>query len=192
MRIPAIIGINIGQGKNLTAFAEVQVWRSYSILRLNRLQLGTPYPDIGEILLERLRVLAEDYDLKVRVNATGIGKPVINLLHNKVAGIIEVYLTGGYKEVEKEDVWILPKELMISHLKVLFQTNRISMSFEKPEPHMTSAEKQRFELFKSLKSEILNYETRVQVDPIHWNPETKTGEYDDLAIALGLACWPLA
>ena len=195
MGIPLVIGVHIGQGQNPTALAEVyhSGW-SYTILRLTRLPLGTLYTEVEEFLIERLKILTRDgdYDVKLKVNATGVGSPVINLLRRKVSGLTEVYLTGGCKAEEKEDGLMLPKDLMISHLKVLFQTNRISGSFDKPEPHMTAPEKQRFALFMALKSEILDYETEVQVDVVHWNPKNKTGEHDDLVIALGLACWPLS
>lgn len=190
----AIIGVHIGQGQNPSAMTEVYFsgW-SYSILRLTRFPLGILYTELEDFLIERLKVLTlnGDYHAKTRVNATGVGSPVINLLRKKVTGLTEVYLTGGYKLEEKEDGLMLPKELMLSNLKVLLQTKRISGIFEKPEHQMTASDKEQFALFDALKSEILNYETKVHIDAAHWNPETKTGEHDDLAIALALACWPL-
>ena len=194
MGIEAVIGINIGQGQNPTALAEVyhSGW-SYTILRLTRLPLGIIYTDVEDYLIERLRILTYggDYSVKILINATGIGSPIINLLRKKVNNLTEVYLTGGYKTEEKEDVLMLPKEVMISHLKVLLQINKIRLDFEKPEPHMLPHEKEQFALFNVLKREVLNYETKVQVDTLLWNPETKTGEHDDHVIALGLGCWPL-
>ncbi len=115
----------------------------------------------------------------------------MKLVRERVPDFTEVYLSGGYKEEEKEGAIILPKEVMISQLKILFQTNRISGLFNKPEALMSAREKLQSDMFNLTKKEILNYETNVQVNPIHWNPETRTGENDDLAIVLGLACWPL-
>jgi len=37
--------------------------------------------------------------------------------------------------------------------------------------------------------ELNKYETKVHVNEALWKPEMGIGEYDDIAIALGLACW---
>lgn len=194
MDLPAMVGVHIGQEPDFTAIVEVYFsGYSHTVINITRLPADTHYNKLLEFLIKRIKILRMDgdYRVKIRVDATLIGSPVIDLIRSKIHNLIDVYLVGGYKPENKEDILMLPKELMLSHLKLLFQRDRISASFDKPESLMTNQEKQRLELFNSLKTEILSYKTKVHVDVAHWNPEGRTGEHDDLAIAMGLACWPL-
>jgi hypothetical protein len=198
MRTIISLGVHIGQGQNPSAIAEVQPsFRSYNIIKLTRFPIETLYPDLGGILTNRILTLDQDYEVKVKVNATLVGSPVLDCFKEKMEKVIDltnlslkpIYLVGGYKTEEKDDELMLPMELMISHLKVLFQCNRIKLIFEKPEKFMNHQEKEQLHLLKKLEAEVLNYKTKVLVDKLYWNPETKIGETDDLITALGLACW---
>lgn len=175
------IGIDIGQRQDPTALAVVELERREGELHfvarhIERLALGTPYPAVADRLAEIHGKLAEaGHNVQTWLDATGVGQPVVDMM--RVAGVplTPVYLTGTDKATWDGGSLSLGKAVLVSRLQVLLQSGRIHL------PKTAEAQ--------ALINELLVYEIRV-TDAGHAQfGAFRVGTHDDLATALGLACW---
>lgn len=189
------IGVDLGQRVDPTALCVCEVERRdyeldgrqwphrpqggehhYVVRHLERLPLGTPYPAVVDRLAEVYGKLTEESpDVRLWVDATGVGQPVIDLLEKADLPVVPVYLTGTDKAVKEGREFRLGKAVMVSRLQVLLQSGHIHL------PKTAEAE--------ALVQELLSYEIRVTDDAHAQFGAFKVGAHDDLATALGLACW---
>jgi hypothetical protein len=165
------------------------------IRHLERLPLGTPYPDIVARLVEimngakgrRYQVRREtlpglftvqEYPANVTlyVDGTGVGQPVVDLLDAAGADPIGCYFTYGERRTQQGREVRLGKAWMVSRLQALAQTGRLHL------PQTAEAEATR--------QELLDYEIRVSEDGHDAYGAFKTGRHDDLVTAIGLAVQP--
>jgi hypothetical protein len=113
------------------------------------------------------------------VDATGVGKPIVDLLHEQTSNVrpIAVYFTHGDRLTEKWDGGYqqisLGKALLVSQLQALLQCHRLHL------PKTSEAE--------ALAQELLNYEIRVDENANDRYGAFRVGTHDDLVTALGLA-----
>lgn len=197
------IGADIGQKVDPTAIAVAeQQWRTeadrredyYVIRYLQRLPLGTPYPQVAERLTElvanvraRARadlpagLSAETYEarahLTLYVDATGVGQPVVDLLAHVGVTARPVYFTHGDRRTVQHDQSVtLGKAWLVSRLQALLQTGRILL------PKTAEAD--------VLARELQTYEIKVDENANEKYGAFKVGTHDDLVTALGLATQP--
>ena len=183
------IGVDIGQSQDPTAIVVADPVRReneihYEIRFLKRLPLGLPYPSIIEELIRIYHNIPEpEGKLKLRkqvwIDATGVGKPVVDLIRNTSSSIKlhEVYITGGEAK-DNINPWLrvikLPKAYLVSRLQVMLGYGRI---------HLPNTEEAL-----SLQEELKNYTIRVNENASPEFGAFKVGTHDDLVTALGLAC----
>ncbi|MBM3189373.1 MAG: hypothetical protein FJZ90_11705 [Chloroflexi bacterium] len=176
-------GVDLGQKQDPTAIVVAEVVKRegkyhYLIRHLERLPLNTSYPTAVDRLLRIGQGLAEKKvkDVAFFVDATGLGQPVVDLLREAgLSPLTAVYLTGTDKASSEGRNLHLGKALLVSRLQVLLQSGRIHL------PQTAEA--------GALVDELLNYEIKVSEDAQASFGAFKTGTHDDLATALGLACW---
>jgi hypothetical protein len=114
--------------------------------------------------------------LTVYVDATGVGKPVVDLLAERLKGtrLIPVYFTHGDQRLHDGNRGIkLGKAWLVSQLQVLLQTGRLHLP-RTSEAHV-------------LAQELQDYEIRVDENGRESSGAFKVGTHDDLVTALGLA-----
>src|SRR5437016_741777 len=127
------VGLDLGQSRNYSALAVVERaevvldgtdWVTYERRRerrfrmrfLERVPLGTPYPDV----VGRVRSVARNEAIAGRctvvMDATGVGAPVLDLLRQAGlgCGIEPVILTGGERESHAGGMWHVPKRDLMS------------------------------------------------------------------------------
>lgn len=185
--------------KQMAMFPAMKPYEEHYVIRhLGRLKLGTDYPTIAEKLVgyvkdveDRVHAASlknragwlepEDYaDLKTYMDATGVGKPVVDMVKKAGTKVIGVYFTHGDRRlVQKEEGTeepriVLGKAYMVSRLQVLLQTRRIHLP--------------RTEEAAALVQELLDYEIKVDEKANDKYGAFKLGAHDDLVTALGLAC----
>jgi len=191
---PVIIGVDIGQKVDPTAIAVNEIeWRmdengrraDYHIIRhLERLTLGTPYPKValrlGEVIAGVRARAAVGHQpgaalgLKIYVDATGVGQPVVDILAQAGVKVRPVYFTHGDRRTEEDGGRItLGKAWLVSRLQALLQTGRILL------PKTAEAQ--------ALAKELMDYEIKVDQDANDKYGAFKVGSHDDLVTALGLA-----
>ena len=172
------------------------------VRHLERLPLQTAYPRVAERLTEvvdavrakverrtvsvpfpldpfarKLAYVSEvrSYEPQVRVyvDATGVGQPVVDLL--EVAGVrpTACYFTHGDRRTEEAGAVKIGKAWLVSRLQALLQTGRLHL------PRTAEAQ--------ALAEELLVYEIRVDEDGNDRYGAFKVGRHDDMVTALGLA-----
>jgi hypothetical protein len=110
------------------------------------------------------------------VDATGVGQPIVDLL--RLWGIdvpvTAVYFTYGDRrtQVDHQTVY-LGKAFAVSRLQMLLQCGRVHLP--------------RTEEAKTLATELLDYELRIDRNANEQFGAFKVGTHDDLVTALGLA-----
>ncbi len=193
------IGADIGQKVDPTAIAVTeQQWRDeegratdYHLVRyLQRLPLGTPYPEVAkrlETLIANVQQRGHSADVEAArpislafyVDATGVGQPVVDLLKGVGVPVRAVYFTHGDRRTKQADGTItLGKAWLVSRLQALLQTGRILL------PKTAEAD--------ALARELLDYEIRVDQNANDRYGAFKVGTHDDLVTALGLSVQPHA
>lgn len=193
-RLPPIIGIDLGQKRDPTAIAVAEIEHRdaddaqgdrshkeahYLIRFLNRLPLGTPYPETARRLGEIFRLVKGRAGLTPRifVDATGVGAAVVDMLNSQVptASLWAVTFTHGDRRTTHpaERKITLGKAFLVSRLQVLLQRNRLHL------PQGSEA--------RALAQELLTYEIKVDENAVDRYGAFRVGTHDDLVTALGLA-----
>jgi hypothetical protein len=196
------IGVDIGQRVDPTAIAVVErderiegrtyrpdgtvasnpnerrVWH-HTVRHLERLPLGTSYPDVARRLAAVATRVVERTGHRPRLylDATGVGKPVVDVLkdHRVNARLIAVYFTYGDRRIEEHSNQVtLGKGWLVSRMQALFQAERLHLPPGHPEA-------------ETLVKELLDYEIRVDQHANDKYGAFKVGTHDDLVTALGLA-----
>jgi hypothetical protein len=188
------VGLDLGQTRDPSAVAVVERadvyvngmdYASYERLRgqrfrvvfLERVRLGTPYPDV----VERVRALARKPALTGRctlaVDATGVGAPVVDMLRRASLGceLVPVTITGGDRASQAGGVWHVPKRDLVTGLLVSLESGELRLSMK-----VASA--------RVLHKELEGMESRVsRAGGVAFGG--REGEHDDLVMALALASW---
>ena len=169
------IGVDLGKRQDFTAIAVVErverrvawmpsVFEGFHVRYLERLPLGTAYTRV----VQRVREIARDGRLgggrKVVVDATGVGGPVVDMLRQAElgCGLTAVTITGGERAHGSGAWWNVPRQELIMGLRVLLENGELRISRELRESGR-------------LVDELVRMDAG--------------GQHDDLAMALGLACW---
>lgn len=179
-----VVGVDLGQARDYTAVAIAEredAERFWGIRYLKRFELGTPYPEI----VEQVRGLMNRSPLRgesvLAVDATGVGRPVFDLLRKAGMGcrVTGIGITGG--DVVTPDRALsgyrVPKRDLVGILQLLFQQRRLRISGKLREAEV---------LLKELK----NFKVRISDTTGHdsygaW----RSGEHDDLVLAAGIGIW---
>jgi len=141
-----------------------------------RLPLGTPYPAVAERVSEVFTKVKAKAGSTPRfyVDATGVGKPVVDLLDEKGVHGVACYFTHGDKRNEKSSREVtIGKAYLVSRLQALLQAGRLHL----PDNPETSV----------LAEELHSYEIRVDENANDRYGAFRVGTHDDLVTALGLA-----
>jgi hypothetical protein len=184
------MGIDIGQSQDPTAIVvtdpELRGKEIHYIVRyLKRLPLGMAYPAIVEEIKRVYTNIPKSKDITnskhIWIDATGVGKPVVDLLRAGIPGIYSglhaVYLTGGEAKEEVKILqpeFTLPKAYLVSRLQVLIGCGRVHL------PRNNEA--------YAMKEELMNYQIKVNDNANAQFGAFRVGTHDDLVTALGLAC----
>lgn len=190
-----VIGIDIGQKREPTAIAVAEIdYRPpadparhrepdeshYVVRHLERLDLGTRYPEVAGRLGEICQGVAGRgrREPVVFADATGLGDPVIEVLRARAPlahRIWSVHFNHGDRRLEDRDQRIvtLGKAYLVSRLQTLLQGGRLHL------PRTGEADR--------LARELLDFEIRVTEDANERYGAFRVGSQDDLVTALGLA-----
>jgi hypothetical protein len=150
---------------------------------LERFELGTPYPEVISKVLRLLMRPPIRHHLdrsRLIVDATGVGRPVVDSFRAQGVYPIAVTIHGG-DTVTGEAPEILnfrvPKRDLVAAVQTTLQSRRLRIAAGLP-------------LADVLRKELLNF--RVKIDPktahdsySHW----REGDHDDLVLATACVVW---
>ena len=174
------LGLDLGQSTDYTALAILEKIAGdepvYHCRHLQRFKLGTTYPDIVKALgvMVKRPELEEGY--RIIADATGVGRPVIDLLHLEGLVTIAVTIIGGYEVSGAVDDYHVPKRDLVSNLQVLFQNGRVKFAEGLPE-------------VQTLIAELLAFQVKITQSANDIYGAWREGTHDDLVLAVALAAW---
>jgi hypothetical protein len=186
-----ILGVDLGQAQDYTALAilehtpeqaEPKREAHYQAQYLERLAIGTPYPaQVARIkqLYDELRKTTQATPSLV-ADATGVGKPVVDMLRAAELSPVAVTITGGDTVSRDGRDYRVPKRDLVSVVNVLLQSDRLKIARVLPEASTLTAELLAFKVSISLKGHD-SYGN----DAGQW----RENPHDDLVLAVALACW---
>lgn len=154
------------------------VARHYRLVHLERLR-GVAYPDIVTKVAQLLRapeLTGEHPDPKLVVDATGVGRPVVDLFRKAGLAPVAVTITGGDSVGLSNGCVTVPKRDLVGTLLVLLQTQRLKIQ-------------RSIRHADTLQSELMNFKVKINATTAHDSYNAREGEHDDLVLAAALACW---
>jgi hypothetical protein len=186
----ALIGLDVGQAPDPSALAMVQrsglVPALFGARYLRRWPLGTAY---RAVVTEAARVFKDPalagMERYFVVDATGVGRPIVEMLDELKLDPIAVTITGGFdvtvvrptkgQQPLAVEAYHVPRRDLISTGQVLLQAKRLKIA-----EGLTEGEQ--------LVQELLSLRRKLTEKGETFEPEG-TGGHDDLVMALLLACW---
>lgn len=145
---------------------------------LERVELGTPYPEVVErvVKVTRSRELAGRCHLVV--DGTGVGRPVVDLLRMAGPGcnVMAAVITAGQRESSSDGYCGIPKRDLIIGLQVLLQRGELQIAAG-------------LQYGAALAAEMAAMEVKVSSAGREQFGAWREGTHDDLVFAVALACW---
>ncbi len=142
------LGLDLGQRHDLSAIAVVErrdrarayqaaVFDSMAVRRLERVPLGTPYPQVVARVKAMVQHPAIQGQCVLAVDATGVGAPVVDLLRAARLGceIVAVTITGGTQAhihtgpgggIAGVNWWSVPKRDLMAGIDVLLARGELT------------------------------------------------------------------
>jgi len=196
------VGLDLGQSNDYTALAVVEkVGREgdhhghhddhlLHLRHLERYELRTPYPT----MVSRVAQLVSDPQLRrthfdwrigrdvldepeLLVDATGVGRPVVDLFKERGLNYKAITITGGNKVTSAGGGYGVPKRDLIGALEVPFHAGRLKVAAG-------------LNLWEQLRRELQTFRRKISITTgmdtyEHW----RESDHDDLVLAAALACW---
>lgn len=171
------VGIDLGQAFDYTAFAilEEKKLRRYDLRHVER-HRNVPYP----ALVDRTRELVSRLrgHVSLAVDATGVGRPVVDMLEEAriPADLYALTLTGG-DAVQREGFRIrVPKRDVVSSVACLLQTGRLRIPRSLPGAEV-------------LERELVRFRAKITLSGHDTYEAWREADHDDLVLAVALGCW---
>ena len=148
---------------------------------LSRLPLQTSYPAIINHVGNLLTRAPLRGNCRLVADATGVGRPILELFERAGLDPVAVTITSGDSEtMQKEayDWWRVSKMRLVGQLQALLHSRLLRISKSQPEAAALAMELADFRAtFTDAGNAIFG---------------ARTGRHDDLVLALAIACWWLA
>ena len=188
------VGLDLGQAKDFTALAVLErttrdggwdpvTWErqqivSLQVRHLERVPLGTTYPLVVSRVAAVMRGLPPTARRELLVDATGVGRPVVDLLRveDLECQMRAVMVTSGSGESESEGYSKVPKRELITGLQVMLQTSELKISGG-------------LQFGPTLMKEMTEMRVKVSGDGNEQFGAWREGSHDDLVFAVALAAW---
>jgi hypothetical protein len=175
-----LVGVDLGQASDPSAIAVLEAIPELGKLRvrhLERVPLGTPYPDVVERVRRITASAASAGRCYVVVDATG-SRAVVDLLRRArlQGGLLPVVATSGSKESLADGYHHVPKRRLILGLQTMLARGVVQIAGELPA---------RPELTRELEQMEMRVSRRGHKRYGTW----RAGGHDDLVFAVALACW---
>ena len=154
----------------------------YQAQYLERLPIGTSYPQQVARIKQLHNELQKTTGTRPSLvaDATGVGKPVVDMLRAAELRPASVTITGGDTVSSDGSDYRVPKRDLVSVVQVLLQSKRLKIARNLPEAQTLTSELLAFKVSISLKGHD-SYGN--DVGPWRENP------HDDMVLAVALACW---
>ena len=179
-----LLGLDLGQAADYTAVtvlerlpgADARAPASYHGVHLERLALGTPYPAVVGHVAALMVAPALRGQTALVVDATGVGRPVIDMLRQAGLDPVAITITGGDAVSGDGGGLRVPKRDLVSAVQVLLQTGRLKFAEALP-------------VVPTLVQELLAFRVKITVAAHDTYGAWREGAHDDLVLATAVAAW---
>jgi hypothetical protein len=159
----------------------VFAWKKRTMLRLRyleRIPLGTPYPDVVSRVKDVMRQVAAEGGCELTVDGTGVGRPVVDLLRRSglPCKLNAAIITGGIAESESNGYHHIPKKDLISGLQLAIQLGTLQIAGG-------------MKFGPALVAEMAEMRVKITSSGNEQFGAWREGSHDDLVFAVALACW---
>lgn len=187
-----IIGVDLGQSQDYTAICILEQRQQetdnkihiniYLVRYLERVPLGTPYPQIIRKVEQIYNRLCTAYKYKDKkpvlvLDVTGVGRAVFDSFVQEKLSPIGISIHGGNTVTKDGSIYNVPKRDLAGVLQVLYQNGRIKVSSKlKDAP--------------TLNNELLNFKVKINISTGHDSYEAwRESIHDDLVLSVACASW---
>jgi hypothetical protein len=138
--------------------------------------LGTSYPSVVERLARLVVAITAEGTIRLAVDATGVGRPVVDMLRPVVKNLVAVTIMAGsaVNQGRRGEVRV-PKTDLIGGVQAALGQQRLRIAAALPETD-------------ALVHELLNFRSS-QGSSDHETLSAGAGAHDDLVLALALGLW---
>lgn len=184
------MGLDLGQTQDYSALAVAQrvvvpgALARYSCRYLHRWPLGTAYPqivqDVRKLVTTNVRGLQPLRYARLVVDATGVGKPVADMLQMvpELAGrIVRVVITAGNaSSLGADGCWHVSKKELVSILQVLLHSRRLQVA-------------EGIDHAETLEEELRTFRVKITSAANETFEAWRERDHDDVLMALAVAVW---
>jgi hypothetical protein len=156
-------------------FEEVRdIKTSWACRLIERLPLGTLY----QTICDRVYTISDKLPghTHLLVDATGVGRPVIEMMRSTKLNPIGIIITGGKETTQTDIGWNVPKQDLVSSLMILYQTGQIKVAAG-------------LELAPVLVREMMSFTAKVSPKGNASYEAHRANEHDDIVLAMAQAAW---
>jgi hypothetical protein len=156
-------------------------WKKRTMLRLRyleRIPLGTPYPDVVSRVKDVTRQVASEGVCELVVDGTGVGRPVVDLLRRSGLSckLSAAIVTGGIAGSYSDGYHHIPKKDLIGGLQLALQLGSLRIAGG-------------MKFGPALVTEMAEMRVRISPSGNEQFGAWREGTHDDLVFAVALACW---
>lgn len=175
------IGVDLGQASDFTAISVLKSDEEAGtgqIIHLERLQLGMSYP----LQVKRISALCDDLKrfntpVFLITDATGVGRPVIDLLREAGLEPAALTITSGNSVNQDGFNFTVPKRDLISAMIVSLQSGTLKIIQSLPDSEVLIKELSNFKMKINIKTGNDSYEA------------LREGDHDDLVLSVSMVVW---
>lgn len=147
----------------------------YDVRHIERIKLGTPYPDVVKRVIELTRSKEINNNYLLAIDHTGVGRPIYDLFKKAGLETLGITITGGSGYSGGRYNLRVAKRLLVSTVQAVMQTGRLKFA----------SGMQNLEI---LQQEMLNFRVKI-TESANEIYTAREGEHDDLVLALAMALW---
>lgn len=172
--------VRAGEAQRDRATREIPEWWEYDVRQVERLALATPYAGVVARVREVVRNPLVAGQVEVVMDATGVGRPVVELARSEAAGlrcaVSAVSIVGSGRPRERGGIWSVSKRDLVAAVAIELQAGRLRI-----------ARGVRFA--DELVAELLNFRVTIAAGGHETYAAATESVHDDLVMAIALAVW---
>lgn len=171
------VGVDLGQVRDPTAIAVVEATDVLRLRHLERVALKTKYMQVVARVRRISRCKALDGKCQVVSDATGVGRPVAEMLQAANLGgkLVPVVVTAGERESRQGEYRGVPKRDLIAGLSQMLRNKEVLLASDLRDR-------------QALQQELAIMTLRLPREREQY-AAWRYGEHDDTVFAVALACW---
>jgi hypothetical protein len=150
-----------------------------TLVGLERYPLGTPYMEIVELVVARLKAAPKaTHGVRFVVDYTGLGRPVVDQFRALGVPTVALTITGGAQVHGRDDLWSVPKRDLVHGLLAAFEQQRLAL------PRLSA-----LPAVSDLLRELQSVQLRITQAGHDAYEAWQAGTHDDMVTALACAVW---